>query len=618
MIGGQLTKGSRIFLLAVMIFAFLIAYILNLFSMQILQGSDYQTESRRVSSRMSIIPASRGEIFDRNANQPLVINVDSFAVMMTPGEIPGGQYDSVALRLAALLGISKLDIDKQVPQNIRRSYQQIRIRSNVPFEVISNIAENRTDLPGVTWVSSPMRYYAETGSMSHIIGYVGDITQEEMNVLYNQGYDRTSIVGKTGIELQYDSLLQGTPGRENRTVDVRGRILSDVPVITPPKMGNSLVLTVDSNIQKLAEETLGERVGAVVVLHPSTGEILAMVSYPYYNPNIFLSDNMSDQYMQLSRDARNPFLNRAVNAAYPPASTFKVIMSAAMLQENAFPDTERIECTGELDYGNRTFHCHVLRPGHGWLDMKNGLAQSCDVYYWIVGRDYLKIDTISSFASEFGFGKSAGVDLPSQSVGLVPNAQWKERRYHERWLGGDTMSTSIGQGYMTATPLQVADMMAMVSNGGKIYRPHFLKEVRDSVTNEVVKTVEPEVLFESNINPDVWANLQEALRYTITDGSAQYPMHNPNIQIAGKTGTAEVAQYKDRWHSWMVAYAPYDAPPEDRVVVATIVEAQNEWEWWAPYATNIILQGIFRNQTSEEAAAALGFHHLQRNASRQE
>lgn len=618
MIDEQLTKTTRIILLAALVIIFFTTYIINLFSMQIVQGSDYQTESRRVSSRMNTIPAARGEIFDRNATQPLVINTDSFAVMMIPGEIPNGQYDNVAIRLASLLGISKLDIDKLVTSNIRRSYQQIRIRSNVPFEIISNIAENRNDLPGVTWVSRPMRYYVETGSMSHIIGYVGDITQEEMNVMYNRGYDRTSIVGKTGIELQYDSLLQGTPGWESRTVDVRGRIISDTPTVTPPKMGNSLVLTLDSNIQKLAEDTLGERVGAVVVLHPATGEILAMVSYPYYNPNIFLSDDMSAQYAQLMRDGRNPFLNRAVNAAYPPASTFKTVMSTAMLQENVFSETERIECTGELDYGNRIFHCHVLRPGHGWLDMKNGLAQSCDVYYWIIGRDHLGIDTIASFASEFGFGKSAQIDLPSQSIGLVPTAQWKERRLHERWLGGDTMSTSIGQGFMTATPLQVADMMAMVSNSGTIYKPHLLKEVRDSVTNKVIQEIEPEILFSSSINPEVWQTVQDALRYTITDGSAQYPMNNKMVQIAGKTGTAEVAPYRDRWHSWMVAYAPYDAPPEERIVVATIVEAQNEWEWWAPYATNIIIQGIFANQTSEEAARALGFLHLKQNGNRQE
>lgn len=615
---GGMGKKGRITFLSIVIGLFFVVYIFNLFSMQIVNGSEYDTQSRTISSRTNTIPAQRGEIFDRHAVQPMVINTDSFVVMMVPGEIPEGYYDNVATRLASFLGMSKYDIDRRVPKTLRKSYQQIPVRTNVPFDIISNIAENRTDLPGVSWVSRPQRYYVETGSMSHILGYVGDITQEEVNVMYNEGYTRNSIIGKTGIEKQYDSDLRGTPGWESRTVDARGRIISDRPVVVPPKMGNNIVLTVDTQIQKLAEDTLGERVGAVVVMRPYDGEILAMVSYPYYDPNLFTSDDMNSQYSKLANNPLTPLVNRAVNAVYPPASTFKIIMTAALLQEEVFPDTQKIECTGEMLFGNRVFHCHVHRPGHGWLDLKNGLAQSCDVYYWTVGYEHLGIDRIASFASEFGLGKSTEIDLPSHSVGLVPTPQWKERRFHMSWLGGDTMNISIGQGNMTVTPLQIANMMAMVSNAGTIYKPHLLKEVRDPVTNEVVREIKRDVLFSSNISSDVWRKVQEDLRYTITNGSAEYPMHNPYVKIAGKTGTAEVAPYKDSWHSWMVAYAPYDAPPQERVVVATIVEAVNKWEWWAPYATNIIIQGIFANQTSEEAMKALGFEHLQNDRRRHE
>ena len=318
-------------------------------------------------------------------------------------------------------------------------------------------------------------------------------------------------------------------------------------------------------------------------------------------------------------------MNRAVQVSYPPASTFKIIMSAAMLQENAFPASKNIECKGVMIYGGRRFHCHVHEPGHGWLDLKNAMAQSCDVYYWTVGRDYLGIEKIASYAREFGFGKSAQIDLPSQVAGLVPTAEWKEKKYHEKWLGGDTMSCSIGQGYMEATPLQLANMVAMVSNEGTIYKPHILKEVRDPVTGDVIQEVKPQVLTESTIDRDVWKQIQEAMRYTVTDGTPQYPMHNKIVQIACKTGTAEVEPYSNAnrkddqsWHSWLVAYAPYDAPPEDRVCVATIVEACNKWEWWAPYCTNIIIQGIFANQTCEEATKALGFSYLTQNRGRQE
>lgn len=615
----SLDKNAKlVILLTFIVFSFVI-YAYKLFSLQILNGDTYKKQSKNISSQVTIIPAQRGEIYDRKGTVPIVINSDSFAIELTPGEIPKGLYDTVATKLASLLGISKFDIDKKVPQSIRRSYTTVTIKSNVPFSIVSNIAENKSDLPGVSWISKPIRNYVETGSLAHVVGYVGDITREEMNILYNKGYSRNSIVGKTGIEYQYDSLLQGVPGRESKTVDVRGRVLSDKPIIEPPQMGKNLVLTIDTEVQKLAEKALGNRVGSIVVLKPSTGEVLAMVSYPYFDPNIFNTDESREYYQKLISDEKNkPLINRAVNAVYPPASTFKIIMSTAMLQENAFPLNKKIECKGKIVYGGRTFNCHIHEPGHGWLDLKNGFAESCDVYYWIVGRDHLGISKIGNYAKEFGFGQSSQIDLPSQQTGFVPTIEWKERRFHEKWLGGDTMSASIGQGYMLATPLQLANMVAMVCNEGKIYKPHLLKEIRDPSTNEIIKNIEPEVLLQSDIDSNVWKEIQKIMRYTISDGTPQYPMHNKIVQSAGKTGTAEVAPYKTSWHSWMVAYAPYDAPPKDQVVIATIVEACNPWEWWAPYATNIVIQGIFGKQTYEEAIKELGFTYLIKNRNRQE
>ena len=615
----KFTKNSRLLIIQIIIAVLFLIYVYTLFSLQVLKGNEYRSQSKTISSQVKIIPADRGEIFDRNAMLPMVINSDSFAVELTPGEIPKNHYDTVTSKLAALLGISKFDIDKKIPPSMRNSYSSIQIKANVPFETISNIAENKTDLPGVSWISKPIRNYVEQGSISHVVGYVGDITQDELNRLYNKGYTKNSIIGKTGIESQYDEFLQGTPGRESKTVDVRGKIISDAPIIQPPKMGNNLVLTIDSTIQKLAEQTLGNRVGAIVVLKPSNGEVLAMVSYPYFDPNIFNTEQAGEYLQKLSSDEQGrPLINRAVNAVYPPASTFKIVMSTAMLQENAFPNDKKIECKGRMAYGNRIFHCHIKTPGHGWLDMKNAFAQSCDVYYWIIGRDYLGINKIAAYAREFGFGQSAQIDLPSQQTGFVPTAEWKERRYHEKWLGGDTMSASIGQGYLLATPLQLADMVCMVTNSGIVYKPHLLKEVRDPVTSEVLMETKPEILLKSDIDKSVWKEMQETMRYMITDGTAQYPMNNKIVKAAGKTGTAEVAPYKTSWHSWMVCYAPYDAPVEDQIVISTIVEACNPWEWWAPYATNIILQGIFAKQTYEQAVKELGFTYLMKNRNRQE
>lgn len=601
-------KNGKLLILFIIIVSSFILYAIRLFSLQIVKGQNYRSQSERISTVVSRIPAQRGEIFDRNAIFPMVINNPSFAVDITPGEIESGHFDTVLTKLAGYLGMSKKEIDKKLPADVKKSFISYEVKNNVSFETISNIAENITDLPGVSWRNKPIRNYVETGSISHVLGYVGDITREELNMLYNKGYTRNSVIGKTGIEKQYDELLQGKEGSIIRTVDVNNHVLNNEATIIPPESGKNLVLTIDSTIQTLAEKALGNRVGSAIVLKPATGEILAMVSYPYFDSNIFSGDDAASQYTKLINEKNNPLLNRSVNATYPPASTFKTIMTAAILNENAIPAEKKIECTGEILYGGRKFSCHIKKPGHGYLDLKNALAQSCDVYFWIVGRDNLGVEKISSYAQEFGFGKSLEIDLPSQSFGFVPTAQWKEKRFHEKWLGGDTMNISIGQGYTTVTPLHIANMMAMVVNKGIIYKPHLLKEVRDPVSGEIIEDIKPQILQSSTIPEDIWKTVQENLRYTITNGTASYPMNLKSVEIAGKTGTAEVNGYeKGHWHSWMVSYAPYNAPPEEQIVVVTLIEAVNDWEWWAPYANSLIIQGIFNDQTYEEAVKILGY-----------
>jgi penicillin-binding protein 2 len=604
-------------ILAIVMFASIGIYAIKLFSMQILNGDSYRKQSQNISQRAKKIPAQRGEIFDRNGNVPMVLNIDSFAVDITPGEVPKDQYQTVISRLSGILGVPVDSIDKKIPQANRRSFQSVEVRANVPYETIAAVAEVIDELPGVSWHSKPIRNYVESGSIAHVLGYVGDITREELKIFYNKGYSNNSLIGKAGIEKQYDELLRGVDGFEYHTVDVKGQAIENGTTIKPPEMGKNLVLTIDRKIQLLAENALGERIGSAVVIKPSTGEVLAMVSYPYYDPNLFTTDNANEQYQRLLADPNNPLLNRVVNASYPPASTFKVIMTTALLQEKAISPDKKIDCNGEIEYGDRIFRCHIRKPGHGPLDLKNALAQSCDVYYWIAGRDNLGVDRISSYAEQFGFGKSVGIDLPSQTEGFVPSPQWKERRFHEKWLGGDTMNMSIGQGYLLASPMQLADMVAMVVNSGVVYRPHLLKEVRDPASNAIISAPEPEKLLSSTVDPEVFRTVRENMRYVITNGTAQFPMKNKVVQIAGKTGTAEVGLV-GKWHSWMVAYGPYDAPASDAVIVVVMVEATNPWEWWAPYATNIIFQGIFADQTYSEAVDALGFKYLTGPRGRQE
>ena len=600
---------SRLRLFSIFVFFILIAYTYKLFSMQIIHGDQFKQKSQNISKRTTVIPAQRGEIFDREANTPMVLNIDSFAVDIVPGEVPRQEFDTVINRLSSILKIPVSQIEKKLPVSVRRDFRSIQIKSNVDYSTIVQVAESIDSLPGVSWHSKPVRNYVDTRSFSHIIGYVGDITTDELTRFYNKGYTSNSIIGKAGIEKQYDEILRGTDGVEYRTVDAKGRYIENTTVVTPPKMGNNLVLTIDKRIQKLAEDALGPRIGAAVVLKPTTGEVLAMVSYPFFDQNIFGKEISSSLAKELFENPDKPLLNRAVDAAYPPASTFKVIMNTAILNEKAFPPETTVPCLGEIEYGNRVFRCHIRKPGHGKLALNEALAKSCDIYYWTVCRDYLGVEKIVDYAKRFGLGQSTEIDLPSQSDGFVPSPRWKERRFHEKWLNGDTMNMSIGQGFTLASPLQVANMACMVINNGVIYKPHLLKEIRDPSSGEVIKTVQPEILHKENIGKEVFEQVRQAMNLVTIQGEARYPMKNPMFRFAGKTGTAEVGLH-DRWHSWMVAYGPYDAPPKDIIVVSVIVEAVNEWEWWAPYAANIILHGTLANQTYDETIEYLGFRHL--------
>ncbi len=599
----------RIFILLFFIVAVVLFYIGYIFHLQITKGREFKNRARQVASRSIPIPAQRGEIFDRSHNEPLVINVDSFAVNIIPAELNNEQLEMVAERLSNLMTMTADEILNKIPPQYRNLYQPVEIKSGVSFDIITQIAEHIDDFPGITWHSKPIRRYLETNSLVHLIGHVGSITNEELQVLYNQGYSINSVIGKSGIEKEYDQLLRGKNGRRYNVVDVRGRQISSGDSIeTAPENGKNLVLTVDRKLQKLAEEALGDRMGSAIVMKPATGEILAMVSYPWYDPNEFYTDSSEEAYRNYALDPKHPFLNRAIQSSYAPASTFKIIMSTAALEEEAIDPQKEIVCNGSMWVGNREFKCHEPK-GHGPMNLKSGLAESCDVYFYTLGLNYLGIDIISKYAKRFGFGEYTGIDLPGEVRGLVPTPAWKERAHNSPWVGGDTVNTSIGQGYLNVTPIQMANMVALVINEGVIYKPHLLKEVHDPVSGQIVDTIEPQILRTSSIRKETFEQIQENMRGVITDGTAEVVITTEAVKVAGKTGTGEVG-LEDRWTAWFSAYGPYDAPVEDQVVVVTMVEASNEWEWWAVRAANIIFQGIFAEQTYDEAIEALNWGWL--------
>ncbi|MDR3337332.1 MAG: penicillin-binding protein 2 [Treponema sp.] len=602
----------RIKILQIIFILIFVSYGVHLFGMQILNGEMYVSRAQNIVRRTTVLPAQRGEIYDRNFKEPMAFNIDSFAINITPAEVQASRIPEVITRLSGILNMPREQIERKVPSQYYYLYNPLEIATNVSFNTVASVAENVDTLPGVSWQSKLLRNYTDFGSLSHIIGYVGDITRDELTMLYNKGYQQGDMLGKAGIERQYDELLRGKKGRETRTVDVRGRrIVGDINYIREsPEMGKNLVLTIDRSIQTLAENALGRRMGAVVVMRPTNGEILAMVSYPWYDPNIFSQTDFNSEYQTFINDPNKPFLNRAIQSSYPPASTFKIVMTTGILAENVFSSEQTVSCQGELSYGERLWHCHIKKPGHGRLNLQKAMAQSCDIFYWTVGRDYLGVERIVNYAREYGYGEATEIDLPGEISGFIPTPQWKDRRFHERWLGGDTMNMSIGQGYTLVTPIQMANMAAMVVNDGVIYKPHILKEVRDPMTGAVEVHVAPEVLHESDVDKEVFARVRRDMRSVISEGTARFPLNIQSVEIAGKTGTGEVG-LQNKWHSWFTAFAPYRTDnPEERIVVSIIVEAVNDWEWWAPYASAIIFQGVFAHQSYEEAVRALGLQYI--------
>ncbi|MDA3811525.1 MAG: penicillin-binding protein 2 [Spirochaetaceae bacterium] len=595
---GSNVNRTRLTVLGVIFLITFIFYLTHLFSLQIVNTGIYRKKAKDVSERSDIIPSQRGLIYDRNYDSPLVTNIDSFAIQVTPVEIRNISVDELVGKLSTILSIPEDELRKRIPKKSQNKYKATEIVSGVTFENISYIAEHIEEFEGVSWSSKPHRYYNQTGSFSHILGYVGGITTSELQILYNEGYSYNSVLGKSGIEKQYDTILRGRSGRRIKTVDVKGRDVNKKDTIEPPENGMNIRLTIDRRIQILAEKALGPRKGSVVVLQPSTGEVLAMVSYPGFNPNNFSKSGPAN-FGALSLNTDFPFLNRAIQSAYSPASTFKLVMTAAILDLNAFDPDKTITCNGFIMIGNRQFWCWK-KSGHGPLNLKEALAQSCNIYFGTAGMEYLGIDNISKYAQYFGLSTITGIDLPGEISGTIPTKAWKESVYNNKWQLGDTVNASIGQGYVSSTPLQVANEVALIVNDGVSYKPHILKEVIDPVTGEIIEHIEREVLRTTPIKKETFQKLKENMRGVITEGTSSVVILNQQVDIAGKTGTGEVGS-DENWHSWFASYGPYETEdPDDRVVVVTMVEATNDWEWWAPKAADIIYEGIFGNKSYEE------------------
>ncbi|AFG37566.1 penicillin-binding protein 2 [Spirochaeta africana] len=599
-----ITSKFRTIIVLVIFLAITLVYALHLFSMQVVDQYVYLSRAEVTTRRSSPIPAKRGEIYDRSYSEPLAGNALAFAVDFTPADAPNSEIPRILSELARLLDVSEDSLHRRVPTRAYNSYNSIELAGNVNYRTIVQLSETIQQFPGVNFYSRPIRHYPHGSSMAHVLGFVGEITPEELQILFNQGYTAQSIIGKAGIERQYDSWLQGKDGRRYRRVDAQGRQVPD-PTIedVPPELGHNLVLSIDARIQELAVNALGSRTGSAVVLKPSTGEILAMASYPSFDPTAFIGRDSQQVIARLSRDARAPFINRAAQAAGSPASTFKILLTAAALEEQVIGLNETINTRLYYQIGNRRVGEHGASwrvSGFGPINLPQALTHSSNYFYAKLGHEYLGPDIIIDYAQRFGFGSQTGIDLPIETAGLLPDRDWKRRTTGEPWVGGDTVNLSLGQGFIETTPLQLANMIALIVNDGIVYTPHLLKEIRDQETGRLVERRIPSISRTVQLSDETFQTTREAMRKVVSDGSTSSLFITPNLEVAGKTGTGEVG-LEDQWHSWFAAYAPYETDdPDEQVVVVVWVDASNEWEWWAPKAASIIFHGIFNDFTYSE------------------
>lgn len=563
---------KRLNVLALLIVVVFFALVSRLVWLQLLHGQDFGAAADKNRIRLMPITAPRGAFYDRGGTL-LVTSRPGFTVSLVP--ISGPIADEVIVKVAAILGLSPDDIRKKIKQQ-DNPLEPIRIKSDVGPEIIARIEEHREELPGVVIEVQAVRHYINNELGAHMFGYVGEISDVELAKRKTQGYKQGDLVGKFGLEYLYDKEIRGVDGGSQVEVDVTGKPVRMLGK-KEPVLGNSLILTIDAKIQKAAEKAVDDRLrylqdklgnpnakaAAAVVMDPRTGEVLALVSRPAFNPNLFNGGISAKDWKAINDNPFNPMQNRTINAEYPPGSAFKIITGTAALELGKVTPEEKILDTGRhwlIPKGNA--HGAAL----GWIDFRVALAKSDNVYFYELGNR-LGIDNLEKYARMFGLGAPTGINLPGEDEGLVANRKYKEKVYGEDWYLSETFDASIGQGFQLATPLQMASVISQIANGGHRWRPYLVKKIV-SPEGGTVKEFTPEDLGGVAFHPKTLAAIRAGLRDVSTaDGTAGYIFEGFPVPIASKTSTVENPHGDD--HGWFVAYAPYDNPT---IAIAVVVE----------------------------------------------
>jgi len=528
--------------------------------LQIIKGNYYRKVSENNRIRLIPITASRGMIYDRRG-KVLAENIPSFDIAIIQLGLSKKEVVQTLIRLKKIVKINLKEVMEKILAKKNRPFEPVVLISDVDREILTKVAERITELPGIIIQVNSKRYYTCGPLCAHILGYIGEISKKELITKPDERYKYGDLIGKSGIEEYYDAFLRGKDGGKQIEVDVKGRQLRVLGEMEPIP-GNNLVLTIDSKLQEIANDALGNRSGAIVIMNPNNGEILAMVSKPSFDPNMFLGHMTSAQAKAIFADKSFPLLNRAIQALYSPGSVFKVIVAGCALENKIIKEEDTYFCGGVYWLGNQRFICYK-RQKHGKVNVIDALTHSCNIFFYQVGYKS-GVDRISKFAREVGLGDKTGIDLPAEASGLVPTPSWKKKRYATPWYSGETINLSIGQGYILVTPLQLAQALSVMINGGRIFRLRMVKQMIDPSGN--IKVFNPWVKGIISLSNQTKKVLLKGLESVVTNGTGGKAFL-PYLRVGGKTGTVQNPTGED--HALFLCVAPVNSP---KLVISVIVE----------------------------------------------
>ncbi len=554
-------SSDKVLIAGYIIIGFLFILTIRLWQLQILQGSEYRKLSEENRLRVVKIAAPRGIMYDRNGI-PLVKNTPYYSVSLNPHVLEGIDVSS----LAELLKIDRNSLEERIKEHQKRSlYEPLRVKEGLSIKEIALIEARRSDFPGLAIDVDVTRDYLFGSVGAHLIGYLGKPNEFQARSPDFKDVPSDAFIGQWGIERLYDRQLRGIPGGKIIEVDALGRELRLLKGRSPTR-GDDIWLAMDIRVQKEAEEAFGDKTGAMVAMRPDTGELLALISKPSFDPNLFARGIKYKQWEELNQNRRLPLLNRALQSQYPPGSTFKIVTAIAALEEGAIDEHTKVTCNGGIAYGRWHFGCW-RKTGHGTVSLHRALVESCDVYFYDAGKK-LGIDKIAAYARELGLGKETGLELVKERNGLIPDTRWKEEKRNQPWYLGETFNASIGQGYVAVTPFQMAQLTSTVANGGYIYRPSLLR-----------MTDKPEPAGKAKIKQETLEMVKKGLCGVVNEnGGTGYVAKSSMVSICGKTGTAQVVGLKKdskylsemhRDHAWFVAFAPSETP---EIALSVMVE----------------------------------------------